>query len=68
MQPVAYHHRSAMNRRALILATVSFAVSLAAWGLIGALAPIFSDLYQLSAVKTAGAPPSGPALSCSRGI
>jgi NNP family nitrate/nitrite transporter-like MFS transporter len=42
-----------MNWRALILATISFAVSFAAWGLIGALAPIFSDLYQLSASQTA---------------
>src|SRR5215204_5845375 len=42
-----------MNWRALILATVSFAVSFAAWGLVGGLAPIFSDLYQLSASQTA---------------
>jgi nitrate/nitrite transporter NarK len=42
-----------MNWRALILATVSFAVSFAAWGLVGALAPVFSDLYQLSASQTA---------------
>ena len=42
-----------MNWRALVLATISFAVSFAAWGLIGALAPIFSDLYRLSASQTA---------------
>ena len=42
-----------MNWRALILATVSFAMSFAAWGLIGALAPVFTDLYQLSASQTA---------------
>jgi NNP family nitrate/nitrite transporter-like MFS transporter len=42
-----------MNWHALILATISFAVSFAAWGLIGALAPVFADLYQLSASQTA---------------
>ena len=42
-----------LNWRALMLATVSFAVSFAAWGLIGALAPVFTDLYRLSASQTA---------------
>lgn len=42
-----------MNWRALLLATISFAISFAAWGLIGALAPIFTDLYRLSASQTA---------------
>jgi nitrate/nitrite transporter NarK len=42
-----------LNRRALLLASISFAVSFAAWGLIGALAPVFSDLYDLSASQTA---------------
>ncbi len=42
-----------MTWRALTLATVSFAISFAAWGLIGGLAPIFTDLYQLSASQTA---------------
>ena len=42
-----------MNGRALFLATVSFAVSFAAWGLIGGLAPVFSDLYALTASQTA---------------
>jgi len=42
-----------MNWRALILATISFAISFAAWGLIGALAPVFTDLYHLSASQTA---------------
>jgi NNP family nitrate/nitrite transporter-like MFS transporter len=41
------------NWRALILATLSFAISFVAWGLIGALAPIFTDLYHLSASQTA---------------
>ena len=42
-----------MNWRPLALATVSFAVSFAAWGLIGGLAPVFSQLYGLSASQTA---------------
>jgi NNP family nitrate/nitrite transporter-like MFS transporter len=42
-----------MNWRALALATVSFAISFAAWGLIGGLAPVFSQLYSLSASQTA---------------
>ena len=42
-----------MNWRALALATVSFAVSFAAWGLIGGLAPVFAQLYSLSASQTA---------------
>ena len=39
--------------RAVVLATVSFAVSFAAWGLIGGLASVFSRLYQLTASQTA---------------
>src|SRR6187431_2566056 len=42
-----------MNWRALVLATLSFAISFAAWGLIGGLAPVFTDLYHLSASQTA---------------
>ncbi len=42
-----------MNWRALALATVSFAISFAAWGLIGGLAPVFTQLYGLSASQTA---------------
>ena len=42
-----------MNWRALTLATLSFAVSFAAWGLIGGLAPVFADLYALTASQTA---------------
>ena len=38
---------------ALPLATISFAVSFAAWGLIGGLAPVFANLYGLSASQTA---------------
>jgi NNP family nitrate/nitrite transporter-like MFS transporter len=39
--------------RALALATVSFLLSFAAWGLIGGLASTFSALYSLSASQTA---------------
>src|SRR6187402_2300142 len=42
-----------MNWRALILATLSFAISFAAWGLVGGLAPVFSGLYGLTASETA---------------
>jgi nitrate/nitrite transporter NarK len=36
-----------------VLATASFALSFAAWGLIGGLASIFSSLYSLTASQTA---------------
>src|SRR6187399_925154 len=39
--------------RALILATISFALSFAAWGLVGGLASVFTGLYRLSASETA---------------
>ena len=39
--------------RALILATISFALSFAAWGLVGGLATIFTGLYGLTASETA---------------
>src|SRR4051812_258908 len=39
--------------RALALATISFAVSFAAWGLIGGLAPVFAGLYTLTSIQTA---------------
>lgn len=42
-----------MNGRALSLATISFAISFAAWGLVGGLAPTFTELYGLSASQTA---------------
>ena len=38
---------------ALVLATVSFLVSFAAWGLIGGLATVFTGLYALTASQTA---------------
>jgi nitrate/nitrite transporter NarK len=39
--------------RPLVLATTSFALSFAAWGLIGGLASVFGGLYNLSASQTA---------------
>jgi nitrate/nitrite transporter NarK len=39
--------------RALVLATVSFTLCFAAWGLIGGLASVFTTLYSLSAAQTA---------------
>jgi nitrate/nitrite transporter NarK len=44
---------AASATRALVLATVSFALSFAAWGLIGGLAPVFSGLYGLTGSQTA---------------
>ena len=44
---------SALPVRPVALATVSFAVSFAAWGLVGGLAPVFTTLYSLSASQTA---------------
>jgi nitrate/nitrite transporter NarK len=38
---------------AVLLATVSFTLSFAVWGLIGALAPVFAGLYSLTAFETA---------------
>jgi MFS transporter, NNP family, nitrate/nitrite transporter len=39
--------------RALVLATISFALSFAAWGLVGGLASVFTNLYALTASQTA---------------
>ena len=39
--------------RALTLATISFALSFAAWGLVGGLASVFTGLYRLTASQTA---------------
>src|SRR5688572_3759605 len=44
---------SASPTRALVLATISFAVSFVAWGLVGGLASVFSGLYHLTASQTA---------------
>jgi nitrate/nitrite transporter NarK len=44
---------SAAPTRPLVLATVSFFLSFAAWGLVGGLAPVFATLYSLSASETA---------------
>lgn len=39
--------------RPLALATISFAICFAAWGLIGGLASVFAELYHLTASRTA---------------
>jgi nitrate/nitrite transporter NarK len=44
---------STAQTRPLALATISFALSFAAWGLVGGLAPVFGSLYSLSASQTA---------------
>jgi nitrate/nitrite transporter NarK len=44
---------TALPTRPLVLATVSFALSFAAWGLIGGLASVFAPLHSLSASQTA---------------
>src|SRR5215218_5064416 len=41
------------NTRPLILGTLSFAVSFAAWGLISAFAPRFREMFSLTATQTA---------------
>jgi NNP family nitrate/nitrite transporter-like MFS transporter len=41
------------RHRQLVLATVSFAICFGAWGLIGALAPHFRELFGLSTTQTA---------------
>ena len=51
--PVVRHAPGASAGRALTLATVSFALSFAAWGLVGGLASIFTGLYTLTASQTA---------------
>jgi len=44
---------SASGERPLALATISFTLSFAAWGLIGGLASVFTDIYHLTASRTA---------------
>lgn len=41
------------STRPLVLATISFALSFAAWGLVGGLASVFTTRYALSASQTA---------------
>jgi NNP family nitrate/nitrite transporter-like MFS transporter len=45
--------RSPSPTRPLVLATLSFALSFAAWGLVSGLAPTFAGLYRLTASQTA---------------
>jgi len=42
-----------LSNRPLVLATISFALSFAAWGLVGGLASVFTTLYSLTASQTA---------------
>ncbi len=42
-----------MGKRQLALGTLSFAICFAAWGLIGAFAPRFREIYHLSSSQTA---------------
>ena len=44
---------SSRGTQALALATISFTLSFAAWGLIGGLASVFAELYGLTASQTA---------------
>ena len=44
---------AASPARALVLATISFALAFAAWGLVGGLASVFTRLYGLTASETA---------------
>jgi NNP family nitrate/nitrite transporter-like MFS transporter len=45
--------RSPSPTRPLVLATLSFALSFAAWGLVSGLAPTFAGLYRLTGSQTA---------------
>jgi NNP family nitrate/nitrite transporter-like MFS transporter len=42
-----------MNRRHIALGTISFTVCFAAWGLVGAFAPRFREVYRLTQSETA---------------
>ncbi|MFY9610188.1 MAG: MFS transporter [Blastocatellia bacterium] len=44
--------RDKYANRALLLSTVAFAVSFSVWGLVGALAPKFREIYHLSVLQT----------------
>jgi len=41
------------STRALVLAVISFTVSFAAWGLVGGLASVFTEIYALTGSQTA---------------
>jgi nitrate/nitrite transporter NarK len=47
------HPAAPSPTRPLALATISFALSFAAWGLVGGLASVFAGLYSLTASQTA---------------
>src|ERR1041384_77657 len=44
--------RDKYANRALVLATIAFAISFSVWGLVGALAPRFREMYHLTALQT----------------
>ena len=44
--------RDSHATRALLLSTVAFAISFSVWGLVGALAPKFREIYHLSELQT----------------
>jgi len=44
---------SGQSKWALALSTTAFGMTFAVWGLVGALAPRFREMYQLSSVQTA---------------
>src|SRR5262245_51386597 len=51
--PVVASTAAASPARALTLATISFALCFAAWGLLGGLASVFTSLYSLTGAQTA---------------
>jgi nitrate/nitrite transporter NarK len=53
MASLAHSIAAPAATRALVLATISFMLSFAAWGLIGGLASVFTGLYSLTASQTA---------------
>ena len=52
-RPVDTYVAGGSPTRALVLATISFALSFAAWGLVGGLASVFTGSTQLTASQTA---------------
>lgn len=56
LQPLAAIARAAgwsrESKRALLLGTAAFGVTFAGWGIVGALAPHFRELYHLSPMQT----------------
>src|SRR5262245_17255356 len=53
LEPLKASAPAASPTRAMVLATISFTLAFAAWGLIAGLASVFTGLYKLSASQTA---------------